>query len=83
MYSHHDLIRYRDFYKNQLLNNTVPFWFPRSVDEEHGGFLFMRDADGSLIDDDKAVWIPVSYTHLDVYKRQAEYLKMKKSEKKN
>jgi N-acylglucosamine 2-epimerase len=57
MYSHHDLIQYRDFYKNQLLNNTVPFWFPRSVDEEHGGFLLMRDADGSLIDDDKAVWI--------------------------
>jgi len=46
-----------DFYKNQLLNDTVPFWFPRSIDEEHGGFLLMRDADGSLIDDDKAVWI--------------------------
>jgi N-acylglucosamine 2-epimerase len=57
MYSQRDLIRYRDFYKNQLLNNTVPFWFPKSVDEEHGGFLLMRDADGSLIDDDKAVWI--------------------------
>ncbi len=57
MYSQGDLIRYRDFYKNQLLNNTVPFWFPKSVDEEHGGFLLMRDADGSLIDDDKAVWI--------------------------
>lgn len=43
------------FYKNQLLNNTVPFWFPRSFDQEHGGYLFMRDRDGSLIDDDKAV----------------------------
>lgn len=45
------------FYQNQLLNNTVPFWFPRSIDQEHGGYLFIRDADGSLIDDDKAVWI--------------------------
>ncbi|QNN43615.1 AGE family epimerase/isomerase [Pedobacter roseus] len=45
------------FYKNQLLNNTVPFWFPRSIDHEHGGYLLMRDRDGSLIDDDKAVWI--------------------------
>ena len=35
----------------------MPFWFPRSFDREHGGFLLMRDADGSLIDDDKAVWI--------------------------
>ena len=45
------------FYKNQLLNDTIPFWFPRSIDEEYGGYLFMRDQDGSLIDDDKAVWI--------------------------
>ncbi|MGF7230103.1 AGE family epimerase/isomerase [Arachidicoccus sp.] len=46
-----------DFYKNQLLSDTIPFWFPKSVDEEYGGYLFMRDADGALIDDDKAVWI--------------------------
>ncbi len=52
-----DLIELRDFYSNQLLNNTIPFWFPRSYDHEHGGFLLMRDANGSLIDDDKAVWI--------------------------
>lgn len=45
------------FYKGQLLNNTIPFWFPRSYDKECGGFLLMRDADGSLIDNDKAVWI--------------------------
>ena len=57
MYTKQELIALKDFYKNQLLNDTVPFWFPRSVDEEHGGYLLMRDADGSLIDDDKAVWI--------------------------
>ena len=56
-YTQHELEQLRDFYKNQLLNDTVPFWFPRSYDLEHGGFLLMRDADGSLIDDDKAVWI--------------------------
>lgn len=39
------------------MNDTVPFWFPCSYDKEYGGFLLMRDADGSLIDDDKAVWI--------------------------
>lgn len=52
-----DLNYYKDFYKSQLLNDTVPFWFPRSIDDEHGGYLLMRDADGSLLDDDKAVWI--------------------------
>ncbi len=57
MYSKQDLIPLKEFYSNQLLDDTVPFWFPRSYDKEHGGFLLMRDADGSLIDDDKAVWI--------------------------
>lgn len=52
-----DLKELFEFYKTQLLTDTVPFWFPRSFDELHGGFLLMRDQDGSLIDDDKAVWI--------------------------
>lgn len=56
-YSIQDLSALEQFYKNQLLNDTMPFWFPRSYDTEYGGFLFMRDQDGSLIDDDKAVWI--------------------------
>ncbi len=56
-YTNDDLRRLMDFYTGQLLSNTVPFWFPRSFDHEYGGFLLMRDADGSLIDDDKAVWI--------------------------
>ena len=55
-YSVQDLHQLGQFYKDQLLDNTVPFWFPRSFDKEFGGFLFMRDADGSLIDDDKSVW---------------------------
>lgn len=56
-YDKQELTRLYDFYRNQLLNDTVPFWFPRSYDHEYGGFLLMRDKDGSLIDDDKAVWI--------------------------
>lgn len=56
-YSKQELIELKDFYSRQLLDDTVPFWFPRSYDLEHGGFLLMRDQDGSLIDDDKAVWI--------------------------
>lgn len=45
------------FYRDHLLKDTVPFWFPRSIDHECGGYLFMRDHDGTLIDTDKAVWI--------------------------
>jgi len=57
IYTKEQLLDLEIFYKNQLLNDTVPFWFPRSYDREFGGFLLMRDADGSLLDDDKAVWI--------------------------
>lgn len=56
-YTKSELENLGDFYKNQLLNDTLPFWFPRSLDEEFGGYLLMRDHDGTLIDDDKAVWI--------------------------
>lgn len=52
-----DLQNLKKFYRKQLLTDTIPFWFPRSVDLEYGGYLLMRDQDGSLIDDDKAVWI--------------------------
>lgn len=43
-------------YRDGLLNDTVPFWFPRSVDEEHGGFVHCLDHDGSVLDTDKSVW---------------------------
>lgn len=56
-YSQKELDQLADFYKNQLLQDTVPFWFPRSFDEEYGGYLLMRDRDGSILDSDKAVWI--------------------------
>lgn len=56
-YSREDLKSLKNFYQDQLLNDTVPFWFPRSLDEECGGYLLMRDGEGNLIDDDKAVWI--------------------------
>jgi N-acylglucosamine 2-epimerase len=56
-YQPNELRELRDFYSQQLLQSTIPFWFPRSYDTEYGGFLFMRDADGLLIDDDKAIWI--------------------------
>src|SRR5690606_1594832 len=56
-YSQEELNSLQNFYFNQLINDTLPFWFPESVDEKYGGFLFMRNRDGKLIDDDKAVWI--------------------------
>lgn len=45
-----------DFYLQQLRDDCLPFWFPRSVDAEYGGFLHCFDRDGSLVDSDKSVW---------------------------
>jgi N-acylglucosamine 2-epimerase len=45
-----------DFYRRQLFEDCLPFWFPRAVDHEHGGFLHCFDHDGSLVDTDKSVW---------------------------
>ncbi len=46
----------RDVYRISLLEGTLPFWLRDSVDGEYGGYLTMRDRDGSLLDDDKSVW---------------------------
>lgn len=45
-----------DFYKRQLVEDCLPFWFPRAVDATHGGFLHCFDRDGTSVDEDKSVW---------------------------
>lgn len=43
-------------YRAALIDDCLPFWFPRCVDRECGGFLHCLDRDGSLFDTDKSVW---------------------------
>lgn len=71
-------------FKQQLLENTLPFWFPRCVDRQYGGFLHFLDADGSLIDTDKSIWaqgrmswmLLTLYNH---YQRRPEWLEWAES----
>ena len=49
-------------YRDGLLHDTIPFWFPRSVDTEHGGFITSLDRDGTIIDTDKSVWFQGRFT---------------------
>lgn len=44
-------------YRDGLLYDTLPFWFPRSVDREHGGFMTALGRDGELLQTDKSVWV--------------------------
>jgi len=51
-----DLHNLLSVYRDGLLDDTIPFWFPRSVDQEYGGFLTSFGRDGTLLQDDKSVW---------------------------
>lgn len=50
------LIRCRDTYRDGLLDDTLPFWFPAAIDESCGGFLTGLGRDGTVIHPDKSVW---------------------------
>ena len=56
-------------YRDGLLQDTLPFWLPRSVDREHGGFLLCQDRDGTVIDTDKGMWQQCRFTWLDQFMR--------------
>jgi N-acylglucosamine 2-epimerase len=51
-----DLERYRCVYRDGLLQNTLPFWLPRCIDREQGGYLTALGEDGAVLQTDKSVW---------------------------
>ncbi|MEX0741271.1 MAG: AGE family epimerase/isomerase, partial [Phycisphaeraceae bacterium] len=51
------LAELKNSYRDGLLNDTLAFWFPRCIDEKHGGYFTAFDREGTLIDDDKSVWV--------------------------
>lgn len=44
-------------YRDGLLNDTIPFWIPRAIDRESGGYFNALDRDGSIMATDKSVWL--------------------------
>ena len=62
--STHDWAAWATRYREDLLGSTLPFWLPRALDQEHGGFLLCRDRDGALVDDDKGIWQHGRFTWL-------------------
>lgn len=43
-------------YRDGLLKDTLPFWIPRAIDRESGGYITSLDRDGSILQTDKSVW---------------------------
>ena len=50
------LSEWRDSYRNDLVNNIMPFWMRNGLDLVNGGVYTCLDRDGSLIDSTKSVW---------------------------
>jgi len=44
-------------YKNELLDNVLPFWLRHSQDKEYGGYFTCLNRDGSVYDTDKFIWL--------------------------
>lgn len=60
----HSLVELRDFYREKLLNDCLPFWLEHAVDRQFGGFITCLDRDGSILDTDKNVWQQGRFTWL-------------------
>ncbi len=46
-----------EFYRDGLLNDTMPFWEKHAPDTEYGGFMTFLAADGSVVCTDKPMWV--------------------------
>jgi N-acylglucosamine 2-epimerase len=44
-------------YKEELLNNVLPFWMQHSRDNKYGGYFNCLNRDGSVYDTDKFMWL--------------------------
>ncbi len=54
-----DILYLRDCgqrYRDDLMNDILPFWLQYGLDEENGGFYTCVNRDGSLMDTTKSVW---------------------------
>jgi N-acylglucosamine 2-epimerase len=68
-------------YRDGLLDDTLPFWIPRAIDREFGGYLTALDQDGSLLQSDKSVWVQgrlawLLATLFDTVERRPEWLEL-------
>jgi N-acylglucosamine 2-epimerase len=44
-------------YKDELLDNVIPFWLNKSQDTKYGGYFTCLDRQGNVFDTDKFVWL--------------------------
>lgn len=74
----------KDFYYNELFENTLPFWTSRCVDTLHDGYLTYLDKTGNIMSTDKNGWVQGRMAWLfariyNEYKREPEWLELAES----
>lgn len=52
-----DLKKLANQYKDELMNNVLPFWLDHSQDTEYGGYFTCLDREGNIFDTDKFIWL--------------------------
>ena len=52
-----DFTKLSKLYKDELLNNVLPFWLNNSIDKKHGGYFTCLTRDGKVFDTDKFIWM--------------------------
>ena len=52
-----DFKKLSDQYRDELLNNVLPFWLQNSQDKEFGGYFTCLDREGKVFDTDKFIWL--------------------------
>ncbi len=44
-------------YRDELLENVIPFWLNHSQDKDYGGYFSCLDRQGNVYDTDKFIWL--------------------------
>src|SRR3712207_1122094 len=71
-------------YKDDLVNNIMPFWLKNGLDRKHGGVYTCVDRDGTLMDTTKSVWFQGRFGFISAYaynhiEKNPEWLEASKS----
>lgn len=78
------LKEWSDSYRDDLVNNIMPFWIKNGLDKVNGGVYTCLNRDGSIIDTTKSVWFQGRFGFIAAYaynniEKKAEWLEASKS----
>lgn len=66
-----DTVNLANLYRENLLNDIIPFWQEKTVDWRYGGYFTCLDREGNTYDTDKFIWLQARqvWTFATLYNR--------------